>query len=30
MLEHSLKKTKPEYAAYIEGTSAFFPMPPKK
>jgi steroid 5-alpha reductase family enzyme len=30
MLEHSLKKTKPEYAAYIKRTSAFFPMPPKK
>lgn len=30
MLEHSLKKTKPEYADYIEKTSAFFPLPPKK
>lgn len=30
MLEHSLKKSKPEYADYIERTSAFFPLPPKK
>ena len=30
LLEHSLKKRKPEYQEYIERTSAFFPMPPKK
>jgi steroid 5-alpha reductase family enzyme len=30
LLEDSLKKTKPAYADYIERTSAFFPMPPKK
>ncbi|WP_417613987.1 DUF1295 domain-containing protein [Parasphingorhabdus sp.] len=30
LLEKSLKKNRPEYAAYIERTSGFFPMPPKK
>jgi steroid 5-alpha reductase family enzyme len=30
MLEHTLKKTKPEYRDYIMRTSAFFPMPPKR
>lgn len=30
LLEHSLKKTKPEYAEYIAKTSSFFPLPPKK
>jgi steroid 5-alpha reductase family enzyme len=30
MLERGLKKTRPEYQAYIERTSGFFPMPPKK
>lgn len=29
LLEKSLKKRKPEYQAYIDKTSAFFPMPPK-
>jgi steroid 5-alpha reductase family enzyme len=30
MLERSLKKRKPAYQDYIERTSAFFPLPPKK
>ncbi|PJF43761.1 MAG: hypothetical protein CUN55_07480 [Phototrophicales bacterium] len=30
LLEKSLVKTKPQYADYIERTSAFFPLPPKK
>ncbi len=30
LLEHSLKKRKPAYQDYIERTSAFFPMPPRK
>lgn len=30
LLERSLKKRKPEYQAYIDRTSAFFPLPPKK
>lgn len=30
MLERGLKKTRPEYAAYIARTSAFLPMPPKR
>jgi steroid 5-alpha reductase family enzyme len=30
LLEKTLKSDKPEYAAYIKKTSAFFPMPPKK
>ncbi len=30
LLEHSLKKSRPEYAAYIERTSGFFPWPPRK
>ena len=30
MLERSLKKNKPEYAEYVEKTSAFIPMPPKQ
>lgn len=30
LLEHSLKKSKVEYQDYIERSSAFFPMPPKK
>ena len=30
LLEKSLKKRKPEYQAYIDRTSAFFPLPPKK
>lgn len=29
LLESSLKKRKPEYQAYIDRTSSFFPMPPK-
>jgi steroid 5-alpha reductase family enzyme len=29
LLERSLQKRKPEYAAYAERTSAFFPRPPK-
>jgi steroid 5-alpha reductase family enzyme len=29
MLEFSLKKSRPDYAAYIERTSGFFPWPPK-
>ena len=30
LLERSLKKNRPDYAAYIERTSGFFPWPPKK
>jgi steroid 5-alpha reductase family enzyme len=30
LLERSLKKNRPDYAAYIERTSGFFPLPPKK
>jgi steroid 5-alpha reductase family enzyme len=30
LLEKSLKKRKPEYQDYIDRTSAFFPLPPKK
>ena len=30
MLEDSLKERKPKYQDYVERTSAFFPMPPKK
>lgn len=30
MLERSLAKRKPDYAAYMERTSAFFPLPPKR
>ena len=30
LLERSLKKRKPEYAAYVERTSGFIPMPPKR
>jgi steroid 5-alpha reductase family enzyme len=30
LLEKTLKETKPQYKEYIELTSAFFPMPPKK
>lgn len=30
LLEQSLKKRKPQYQAYIERTSAFFPLPPRK
>lgn len=30
LLERGLKKRKPDYAAYVERTSAFFPMPPKR
>ncbi len=30
MLEKSLTKTKPQYADYIQRTSAFIPLPPKK
>ena len=29
LLEKSLRKRKPEYQAYAERTSAFFPLPPK-
>ncbi len=29
MLEHGLRKSRPEYAAYVERTSGFIPMPPK-
>ncbi|QTD55623.1 DUF1295 domain-containing protein [Parasphingorhabdus cellanae] len=29
MLEHSLRKNRPNYVDYIERTSGFFPMPPK-
>lgn len=30
LLERSLKRRKPGYQAYIDRTSAFFPLPPKK
>ena len=30
LLEKTLKETKPQYKEYIEKTSAFFPLPPKK
>lgn len=30
LLERSIKKNRPDYAAYIERTSGFFPLPPKK
>lgn len=30
LLEKSLKRRKPEYASYVERTSAFVPLPPKK
>ncbi len=30
MLERTLKETKPQYIEYIQKTSAFFPLPPKK
>jgi steroid 5-alpha reductase family enzyme len=30
LLERNLNRTKPEYAAYIARTSAFFPRPPRK
>ncbi len=30
LLEKSLKKNRPDYVDYIERTSGFFPMPPKK
>jgi steroid 5-alpha reductase family enzyme len=30
LLEKGLKKTRPEYLAYIERTSGFFPWPPKR
>ncbi len=30
MLEDSLKETKPQYKEYVEKTSAFIPMPPRK
>lgn len=29
LLERSLRKRKPDYQAYVERTSAFFPLPPK-
>ena len=29
-LEYRLRKTRPEYADYIESTSSFFPWPPRK
>jgi steroid 5-alpha reductase family enzyme len=29
MLEHALKKSRPDYVAYVERTSGFFPWPPK-
>jgi steroid 5-alpha reductase family enzyme len=29
MLERGMKKTRPNYAAYVERTSGFFPWPPK-
>ncbi len=29
MLEHRLKKTRPDYAAYVQRTSSFFPWPPR-
>ena len=30
MLERSIGKRRPEYAAYVERTSAFFPRPPRR
>jgi steroid 5-alpha reductase family enzyme len=30
LLEKTLKETKPQYKDYVERTSAFFPLPPKK
>jgi steroid 5-alpha reductase family enzyme len=30
LLERSLKRDKPGYAAYARRTSAFLPMPPKR
>ena len=30
LLERTLEKTKPAYADYVERTSAFFPLPPRK
>lgn len=30
LLERGMKKTRPEYAAYVARTSGFFPWPPKK
>ncbi len=30
LLERGMKKTRPEYAAYVAQTSGFFPWPPKK
>lgn len=30
LLEKSLRKRKPEYEAYVERTSGFFPLPPKQ
>ena len=30
LLEKTLKETKPQYKEYVERTSAFFPLPPKK
>ncbi len=30
LLEHTLRDTKPGYAAYIETTSSFLPMPPRR
>lgn len=30
MLERSLRKRKPDYQAYVERTSAFFPRPPRR
>ena len=30
LLEKSLKKAKPDYAAYVASTNAFFPWPPRK
>ncbi|MEP2103402.1 MAG: DUF1295 domain-containing protein [Parasphingorhabdus sp.] len=30
MLEYALRKNRPDYVDYIERTSGFFPMPPKK
>lgn len=29
LLERSMARTRPEYAAYVERTSGFFPLPPK-
>jgi steroid 5-alpha reductase family enzyme len=30
MLESRLRKTRPDYVAYIEQTSGFVPWPPRK